>query len=335
MEWSLGNFWYILLLLVLPVLGILLERFLKWKNRKKNLFAESRFQGRLFPKESSFTRLFPFLYFLAFLFLIFSIIDLLNGAEEVKTQQKMNNLIFLLDVSNSMNTEDIQPNRLTEAKNLMINALDEMTNDRVGIVIFAGDARSVMPLTTDYTAAENYIDAIETHVIKVQGTDFLKAVETAVEKFKNIPKGSRQIVMISDGEDNENNKSAAIKLAQKEGISIITVGVGSDEGAPIPEYIYGQLMGYKTDINGQTVVSKRQTKALNEIASETGGIYIDGNNLDQGVSQIRSALEKSKTSTKALVRSQNAQHYYQYFLAFSLLLFFMIYLLNPKRDLNI
>lgn len=334
MEWSLGNNWYLLLLSVLPIVGALMFSYLKWKNRKKNLFADQRFQELLFPRDTRFSKVFPSIYFIAFIFLNFSLVDLITGSEEIETQQKMNNVIFLLDVSNSMNAEDIQPNRLTEAKNLMINSLDKMSNDRVGIVIFAGNAQSIMPLTTDYAAAENYIDVIDANAIKVQGTDFLQAIQATVEKFKNIPKGSRRVVLISDGEDNEKVADEAIKLAKKEGISIITVGVGSNEGAPVPEYIYGQLMGYKTDINGETVISKRETDALSDMASQTGGVYIDGNNLDQGVLQIHDAISKTQTSTTSLVRSQNAQHYYQYFLAVSLLLFSIIFLLNPKRDLN-
>src|SRR5690606_2169675 len=121
---------------------------------------------------------------------------------------------------------------------------------------------SIMPLTTDFTAAEAYIGAVETNIVKIQGTDFLRGLTAVAEKFKNISKGSRKVVLLSDGEDNEGNEKAAIKLAKREGISVITVGIGSEEGAPIPEYVFGQLMGYKTDLNGETVISKRQKNSL-------------------------------------------------------------------------
>lgn len=335
MDFYIGNYWYLLLLLVIPVVGILMVNFVKWKAKKKEIFAESRFQEGLFEKTGRFSKVFPLLYMLAFLFLIFSIIDLLGGKEEVKTQQKMNNVIFLLDVSNSMNAEDIAPNRLTEAKNIIINTLQKMKNDRVGVVVFAGEATSIMPLTTDYTAAEAYIGGVETSVVKIQGTDFLKAVESAVKKFKNIPKGARQIVMISDGEDNEGNEKEAIALAKNEGITITTVGVGSEQGAPVPEYLYGQLMGYKVDLNGENVISKRQLNALQNIAASTGGSYADGNNLESASDQIISSLAKKAGTSSMMVESQNSIHYYQYFLGVSLLLFFVIYLFNPKRDFNL
>jgi Ca-activated chloride channel family protein len=268
MDWYLGNYWYLLLLLLLPLLGILLIRYLKWKNKRKVIFADSQFHEHLFEKKSGFTKVFPTLYLLGTLFLIFAIIDLLNGSEEIKTNQKLNNVIFMLDVSNSMNAEDINPNRLNEAKNLIINTMQKMKSDKIGIVIFAGEATSIMPLTTDYTSAETYINAIETNSMQIQGTDFLKAMQAAV---KNVSKGARMVVLLSDGEDNEGNDNAALKLANKEGIMVTSVGIGSDEGAPVPEYVFGQLMGYKADRAGETVISKRQTGALKKIAESTGG----------------------------------------------------------------
>lgn len=335
MDWYLGNYWYLLLLLLLPLLAYFLIRFLKWKNKKKAIFADAQFHEELFDKKSGFTRLFPALYLLGTLFLIFSIIDLLNGSEEIKTNQKLNNVIFMLDVSNSMNAEDINPSRLNEAKNLMVNVMQKMRSDKVGIVIFAGQATSIMPLTTDYNSAETYINAIETNSMQIQGTDFLKGMQVAVDKFKNVSKGSRKVVLLSDGEDNEGNDNAAIRLANKEGIMVTSVGIGSDEGAPVPEYVFGQLMGYKSDRSGETVISKRQTGALKKLAQSTGGSYIDGNNINEAPERIIEALNKKSSSSETLVKSQNANHYYQYFLAVSIFFFFLIYIFNPKRDFNV
>lgn len=335
MSWSLGNYWYLFLLLLLPLLASFLVRFLKWRKKKREIFAASQFHDNLFEKSSGFTRFFPALYLLGTLFLIFSIIDLLNGSEEVKSNQKLNNVIFMLDVSNSMNAEDIEPSRLVEAKNVMIQTLSKMKNDKIGIVIFAGQAISIMPLTTDYNSAETYISGIETNSMKIQGTDFLKGIQAATEKFKDVSKGSRKIILLSDGEDNEGNDNATIKLANKEGISITSVGIGTDEGAPVPVYNEGQLMGYKTDVNGNTVISKRQTEALNKMAGSTGGAYIDGNNINEAPAKIIDAVNKKSSGSETMVKSQNANHYYQYFLAISILFFFLIYIFNPKNDFNL
>ncbi|KMQ72439.1 vWA domain-containing protein [Chryseobacterium koreense] len=335
MNWYLGNNWYLLLLLLLPLLGFIMFAYLKWKSKRKNIFAESRFQEQLFEKKSGFSKVLPVLYLIATFFLILSIVDVLSGSEEIQSKQKMNNVIFLLDVSNSMNAQDINPNRLDMAKNIMVQTMSKMKNDKVGIVVFAGEASSIMPLTTDYSAAETYIGGIETNVMKIQGTDFLNGMKVAAEKFKNVAKGSRKVVLLSDGEDNEGNEKAAIRLAKKEGISVVSVGIGTEEGAPIPEYVFGQLMGYKTDRNEQTVISKRQINALQNIAQETGGTYVDGNNLDNATSEIIDGLHKTSTSSESLVKSQNAIHYYQYFLAVSLFFFLFIFLVNPKREFNL
>lgn len=335
MNWYLDNYWYLFLLLLLPLLGWMIYNFLRWRGRMQTRFAETRFHASLFESKTAFTRFFPVLYLLATFFLILSIADLLSGTEEVKTTQKVNNVIFLLDVSNSMNAQDVEPNRLTLAKNIIVNTLEKLPNDKVGLVVFAGDAASIMPLTTDLTAVDTYIGAIETSIMKTQGTDFLAGMKTVVQKFKNIPKGARKVVILSDGEDNESNEKAAAKLASNEGISITSVGIGTEEGAPIPEYVFGQLMGYKTDMSGQTVISKRQVKALQDLAGTTGGAFVDGNNLDNAVSQLGNELQKSLSSTQTLVKSQNAVHYYAYFLAVSIFLFTLILLLNPKRDFNI
>ena len=309
--------------------------YLKWKNQRKSIFAEAKFQDELFEKKSAFSKVMPVLYLLATLFLVLAIVDVLSGSEEVKSKQKMNNVIFLLDVSNSMNAQDVEPNRLDEAKNIIINTMGKMKNDKVGIVVFAGEARSIMPLTTDYQTAETYLGGVEASIVKIQGTDYLRAMQTVVDKFRNIPKGARQVVLLSDGEDNEGNEKPASKLAAKEGISVVTVGIGSEEGAPIPEYVFGQLMGYKTDINGQTVISKRENLALKNIADQTKGSYVDGNNLENATTQIIDGLRKSASSSESMVKSNNAIHYYQYFLGVSIFLFMLIFLLNPKRDFNI
>lgn len=335
MDWKIGNYWYLILLVLLPLLGWVMQNYVRWKKKRKSAFADDKFHQTLFEKQTKFSSFFPWLYLFAILFLILALVDIQHGSEKIKSKQRVNNVIFLLDVSSSMNAEDIRPSRLTVAKNILINTLSKMESDRVGIVIFAGDATSIMPLTTDYDAAETYISAIDTQIIKVQGTDFLEGVKEAVHKFSKIPKGAREIVLLSDGEDNEGNESAAAKLAKKEGISIISVGIGTEEGAPIPDYLLGQLMGYKIDRqNGETVISKRETNALIDLAQATGGSYVDGNNLEMATEQIVQGIREKSTTSDVFVNSSNAKHYFQYPLAVSLFLFVLIFLLNPKRDFN-
>ena len=335
MDFTLGNKWYLLLLLALPVVIFLLFRFKKWQKEKRNLFAEEQFHQDLFGRQKNTFKIFPLLYFLAFLFLIFSIVDVLSGKQEMKIKQKTSSVIFLLDVSNSMNAQDIEPSRLEQAKNIMLNTLQKMNGDKVGIVVFAGEARSIMPLTTDYSAANTYISGIESSVIARQGTDFLAAIKVANEKFKNKNSGGKRLILISDGEDKEGNEKAAIREANKQEINITTVGVGKEDGAPIPEYYYNQYMDYKRDAAGQVIITKRETQALRFIANDTNGEYIDGNNVEKAVNSILDYLKNQKGSSEAMVSMQNTVHHYQWFLGISVFFFFLIYLFNPQRDLNV
>lgn len=335
MNFSLGNIWYLLLLLLLPVIALLVFGFRKWKLERKNVFADSKFQKELFSKDYYFSKILPFLYIMAFSFLIFAMIDVISGKQEMKIKQKTSSVVFVLDVSNSMNAQDVQPSRLELAKAIVINSIQNMHDGKVGIVVFAGDAESIMPLTTDFSAAETYLSTVETSVIGRQGTDFLKAIKAAAQKFKNIPKGARKVILISDGEDNEGNDKAALSEAQKEGITINSVGIGGDEGAPIPVYEYGQLMGYKTDMEGETIITKRQIQALMTLAYDTDGEYIDGNDLNTAIPKILNIVKQQQSGSEMVVNSQSSVHYYQWFLAVSLFFFFIIYLFNPKKDFNI
>ncbi len=334
MNVTLGQPLYLLLLLLVPLLGVLLFAFLRWRKESREAYAEPRFRKHLFAKNSGISRVLPLFYLLAVTFLVLSIVDVLGASEKIKSEQKMNNVLFLLDVSSSMNAEDIEPSRLTMAKNILIATLQGLENDRVGIIVFAAEGRSILPLTTDFTAVESYVKGIETTILQRQGTDFLKPIEEAVKKFKSVPKGSRQIVLISDGEDNEEKQKAALALAKKEGIRILSVGVGTSEGAPVPEYLYGQLLGYKMGPNGQPVVTKREEKALIALAEGTGGSYVNGNSLENAYREILHDLRNAASDSNLYVDSQNAAHYYQYFLAVSLFFFLLILLFNPKRGFH-
>lgn len=329
-----SNIWYVFLLVLLVPMAWLIFSFKKWKLKAREAFAEKKFQRNIFKTEGRFSSLFPFLYVLGLLFLILAIIDFVGGKKEMKIGQHTNSVIFLLDVSNSMNAQDVEPNRLEMAKALIINSVQKVKDGRVGIIVFAGEAESIMPLTTDYEAVETYLSSVDTNIIGRQGTDFFSALQKAGKKFKNIPEGYRKVILISDGEDNEGNDKAAIDEAKRQGIVINCVAIGSEEGAPIPDYEFGQLMGYRTDVNGQTVITKRQTQALMEMASETKGKFIDGNNLEQGILNISKILTE-KGNEETTVNAQFSEHYYQWFLAVSLLLFSIIYLFNPKKDLNL
>ncbi len=338
MNWEFGNYRYFGLLLVLLLAVYLLWDFSKWKKKKRDFFAESRFQKHIFGEKPRFSGVLTLFYVLSFLLLILSFVDIVkNEKTEMSVEKASSDVIFLVDVSNSMNSNDIEPSRLEQAKLILNKTLNQLHEERVGIVVFAGEARTMMPLTTDYSSVDIYLENLSSDLIKRQGTDFLLAMEETEKKLKKGTSGLKKVVLISDGEDNEGNHDAAVNLAQKNNIAVTSVGIGTEEGGAIPELQFNLYQDYKKDEDGNTVITKRETQALKTISEKTGGVYIDGNSVEKAANEIIKDIKSNqKDGGKASkISILNKEHYYQWFLTGALVLLLLIYFLNPRRDLNI
>ena len=338
MNWEFGNYRYFGLLLVLLLAVYLLWDFSKWKKKKRDFFAESRFQKHIFGEKSRFSGVLVLCYVMSFLLLILSFVDIVkNEKTEMSVEKASSDVIFLVDVSNSMNSNDIEPSRLEQAKLILNKTLNQLGEERVGIVVFAGEARTMMPLTTDYSSVDIYLENLSSDLIKRQGTDFLLAMEETEKKLKKGDSGLKKVVLISDGEDNEGNHDAAVNLAQKNNIAVTSVGIGTEEGGAIPELQFNLYQDYKKDEDGNTVITKRETQALKTISEKTGGVYIDGNSVEKAANEIIKDIKSNqKDGGKASkISILNKEHYYQWFLTGALVLLLLIYFLNPRRDLNI
>ena len=338
MNWEFGNYRYFGLLLVLLLAVYLLWDFSKWKKKKRDFFAESRFQKHVFGEKSRFSGVLVLCYVVSFLLLILSFVDIVkNEKTEMSVEKASSDVIFLVDVSNSMNSNDIEPSRLEQAKLILNKTLNQLHEERVGIVVFAGEARTMMPLTTDYSSVDIYLENLSSDLIKRQGTDFLLAMEETEKKLKKGTSGLKKVVLISDGEDNEGNHDAAVNLAQKNNIAVTSVGIGTEEGGAIPELQFNLYQDYKKDEDGNTVITKRETQALKTISEKTGGVYIDGNSVEKAANEIIKDIKSNqKDGGKASkISILNKEHYYQWFLTGALVLLLLIYFLNPRRDLNI
>lgn len=338
MNWEFGNYRYFGLLLVLLLAAYLLWDFSKWRKKKREFFAESRFQKHIFGEKSRFSGVLVLCYVMSFLLLILSFVDIVkNEKTEMSVEKASSDVIFLVDVSNSMNSNDIEPSRLEQAKLILNKTLNQLGEERVGIVVFAGEARTMMPLTTDYSSVDIYLENLSSDLIKRQGTDFLLAMEETEKKLKKGTSGLKKVVLISDGEDNEGNHDAAVNLAQKNNIAVTSVGIGTEEGGAIPELQFNLYQDYKKDEDGNTVITKRETQALKTISEKTGGVYIDGNSVEKAANEIIKDIKSNqKDGGKASkISILNKEHYYQWFLTGALVLLLLIYFLNPRRDLNI
>lgn len=243
-------------------------------------------------------------------------------------------LVIALDVSASMLAEDVAPNRLSRAKNEIKKLLDELEGDRVGLVIFAGDAFIQCPLTTDYSALRLFLDVADPSMIPTPGTNFEAALETSLRAFDAPTEGSeeqptRALLFVSDGENHVANVGDLLKRARSQGIVIFSAGVGETSGAPIPEYQGGRRTGYKRDATGEIVNTRLEEHALQRLAND--GAYFRIARTSSSLSKISASLGRLETREYAREEYQEYEEKYQWPLALGLLLLLAERFVSDRR----
>jgi len=276
---------------VVPV-TILFLLFQNWRTRNLNRFANSSLLEQLTPDISFDKHLLKFILLaLAFEFIVIGFANPQVGTKQEKVKRQGIDVIMALDVSTSMLSEDVKPNRLMRAKNFISNFIDELHNDRLGIIVFAGRAYMQMPLTVDYSAGRMYLKTINTNLVPTQGTNVGEAINMARENFVQGENKHKALIIITDGEDNEGGVDDAIADAVKEGVKVFTIGVGTDNGGPIP---VGS--DFKRDESGNIVLSKMKQSMLRDIASKGNGKYFQ---LGSGKDEINAIFkELGRINTK-------------------------------------
>jgi Ca-activated chloride channel family protein len=280
------------------------------------------------------------LYTIALTFLILGICNLQTGSKMQDVKREGADIMICLDVSNSMLAEDLKPNRLERAKQAIEQMIDKLEGDRLGIVVFAGEAYTQLPITTDYGSAKLFLNAITPNIIERQGTDISAAIQKASESFGKDEGKNKAIVVITDGEDHEEDAIKAAEEAEKAGISIHTIGIGSDAGVPIPIYNNGVPAGYRKDKDGNTVVTKLNEKLLQSIAGAANGVFVKANNSDVGLDAV---LEKIGELEKKQFESKMYTDYedqFQWFIGASLLFLLIEFIISERinnwwRKLNL
>lgn len=242
---------------------------------------------------SNTKRIWKFILFtIAFTFLIIGLINPQIGTKLEDIKRKGADIMICLDVSNSMKAEDLQPNRLERSKNAIAKLIDKLEGDRIGIIVFGGEAYVQLPITTDYSAAKLFLEGINTDMIPTQGTDIGKAINLAKESFGKEEGKNKAIVIITDGENHEADAINAAEAAAEKGISIHTIGMGSENGAPIPIYKGNVQEGFRKDKDGNTIVTKLNEQVLQEIAAAGNGVYVRATNSDAGLNNVLNELDK-------------------------------------------
>lgn len=214
------------------------------------------------------------------------------GARQVQVKRSGIDVLFLLDTSVSMNAADVVPNRLARARREMIDLMEQLHGDRVGLVIFEGTAFRLCPLTLDYGAMRLYLDTVEGGMLPVPGSNVAAGLRAAIESFPKEGSRSKAVVLFSDGEARDPDMAGAIQAAREAGVRVWSVGVGTPGGEPIPERDEaGNMTGYKKDRSGQVVLSRLDEAALREIADGTGGSYHPATLAGGEVNDIHRGLE--------------------------------------------
>jgi Ca-activated chloride channel family protein len=319
------------LLLLIPLLVLL---FVYARNRKKKAltaFGDLNLVLRLIPEYSGTREILKFIIWsVAWILLILGMADPQTGSKLEKIKRKGVDMVFALDVSNSMMAQDITPNRLERAKQAIVHLLGKLENDRVGLVVFAGKSYIQMPLTTDYSATRLFLSNINPGMIPVQGTAIGDAIETSASAFGNT-KQSKAIIVITDGENHEDNAVEAAQAAAGKGIRVYTIGIGLPEGAPIPVYSGNTQVGYKKDASGITVITRINEPMLLDIAKAGKGIFVRANNSQSGVQEVFDQINKLEKAEYNEAFFSDYEDRFQFFVLAALILIFGEVLIAERK----
>jgi Ca-activated chloride channel family protein len=240
-------------------------------------------------------------------------------------------IVFALDVSKSMLAEDIAPNRLEKAKQIISKTIEKLGSDRVGIIVYAGNAYPLLPITTDHASVNMFLQNANPDMVSSQGTAINEALNLAKTYYNNDEQTNKFLVIISDGEDHEKNTIAMADDLAKDGIKVYTVGVGTEKGGPIPIRENGTLRGYKKDRKGEVVITHRNANVLKEIADKANGVYSDGNLTEKPVNMLIDVVSNAQKHEFETKQFSDYKDQFQWFVGIALLFFiFDIFFLEKK-----
>lgn len=324
---------YLQLLFAIPVFLIGYWYAARLRKERLRRFGDIAILRRLSESASGKKRFAKFLLFLtAFTTLVVGLANPQIGTRLQEVKQEGVDIFVALDVSLSMKAEDIKPNRLEKAKLEIRNLIDRLGGDRIGLVVFAGEAYTQFPLTTDYSGAKLFLDVVDVDAVPIPGTSIGAAIQRAVESFDFEEPTTKVIVIITDGENTEGDAFPSAEEAAKKGILLYTVGLGSPGGTPIPIYNpSGQQVDFKRDRQGNIVMTKLDEASLERIAAIGKGSYYRGTNTQDELNEIYkaiNALQKHEFGTKQFTDYESR---FQFFLAAGILLLLAELLLSERK----
>ena len=324
---------FLWLLLAIPVLVALHIWITRRKRQQLQLFGDPELMAELMPNASRIRPHVKFALMLTALsLLIIGIARPQYGTKEQTVKRQGIEVMIALDISNSMLAEDVAPNRLERAKQMLSKLVDQMVDDKLGLVVFAGDAFTQIPITCDYVSAKMYLQSITPELIPAQGTAIGKAITTCVSSFgTEDTEKSRAIILITDGENHEDNAQEAAKMAKEKGIHVFVVGIGKPEGSPIPD----GRGGFKKDRQGTVVVSRLSEDMCQEVAAAGGGMYVRADNSNTATRALEKEIDKlGKQGIETKVYSDYNEQY-QSFIFIALLLLVIDFFIFSRKNKSI
>ena len=321
---------YLWLLSVVVLLALI--RFVTYFNQKKRLrkFGDPELIRQLMPNVSRWRPLVKFcLLELALTFVILMVArpQQANGISQEKRSGI--EVVIAMDISNSMRATDVSPSRLDRAKMMVENLVENFINDKIGLIVFAGDAFVQLPITSDYVSAKMFLSTIDPSMIVNQGTDIAGAIQMATQSFTQQEHVGKAIIVITDGEDHEGGAVEAAKAAHDQGYNVYLLGIGSTNGSPVPDPDTGN---YMIDNQGNTVMSRLNEHMCREIAQAGGGAYIHVDNNSSAQRLLDEELDKLEKGETTIYSDYTEQ--FQYAAAFAILLLIIeICILNRKNPL--
>ncbi|MCB0803402.1 MAG: VWA domain-containing protein [Flavobacteriales bacterium] len=320
-------------LVLIPIMMLLFFFVKKWRAKARQRFADPELLNHIMPRYSNLKFRLKFIFFLiGYTLLVIGIANPQLGTKLEEVKREGIDLIVAIDVSNSMKAEDLSPNRLERAKRAMLQLVGDLKSDRLGIIVFAGQAYTQLPITTDYAAAKLFLGTIDTDMIPTQGTAIGAAIDLAIESFDYEQGGNKALIIVTDGENHEDDAIASAEEALKKGIKVFTIGMGTPNGAPIPVFKRGKQIGYRQDNSGNTIVSSLNEQMLGEIAASGDGMYIRATNANAGFDRILdelSGLEKSEYESQVYTDYEDR---FQFFIGASLLFLILSIILSERKS---
>jgi Ca-activated chloride channel homolog len=319
--------------LAIPVFWMLWYLLKKSNQKKLSNFADKNLINFLSPEKSKvkpFLKMFTFI--MALLFLVFTMANPLLGAKLTEVKGEGVDIMIALDLSNSMKAQDLLPTRLEHAKREIFRFLEKIESDKIGLVIFGGDAYVQLPITTDYGAAKLFLDQIDHNIIPVQGTAIGAAIDKCVESFDKKDQAKKAIILITDGENFEDDAMGAASRAIDAGITVHCIGMGSAVGVPIPEMQGNKLIGYKRDVDGNTVITKLNETMLQQISATGKGLYVRDDNSGSALPRIIEQIGKMQKKEYAAKLFSDYDSKYQWFLLPAFLLLLLEFFTSEKRS---